>query len=80
MATDFSNPQSRNESILQNMLGAANELGLPESRIEALLMELLEQQKKLFNLPEEAGTYVLKVTVVEDVPTYEWSTIEAGGN
>lgn len=79
MPIEFNNPQSRNESILQNMLGAANELGLPESRIEALLMALLEQQKRLFNLPEEAGTYVLKVTVVDDVPTYEWSTIEAGG-
>lgn len=35
-------PQSRNEAILENMLGADNELGAPQSRIEKLLMELLE--------------------------------------
>ena len=33
---------SRNENILENILGANNELGEPQSRIEALLMELLE--------------------------------------
>lgn len=38
----FDRPQSRNEAILQNMLGASNELGRPQSRIEALLMALLE--------------------------------------
>lgn len=35
--------KSRNEDILENMLGAHNELGEPKSRIEALLMQLLEQ-------------------------------------
>lgn len=35
-------PLSRNEAILQNMLGADNELLPPESRIEALLQQLLE--------------------------------------
>lgn len=39
---DFENPQSRNEAILQNMLGADNPLGEPLSRIEALLMQVLE--------------------------------------
>lgn len=34
-------PESRNEAILQNMLGADNELLAPESRIETLLQELL---------------------------------------
>lgn len=34
-------PESRNEAILQNMLGADNTLGEPESRIETLLQELL---------------------------------------
>lgn len=38
----FNRPQSRNEAILQNMLGASNELERPQSRIEALLMALLE--------------------------------------
>lgn len=42
MADEFDAPQSRNEAILQNMLGADNELGDPMSRIEALLMQLLE--------------------------------------
>ena len=42
MADGFDNPQSRNEAILQNMLGANNELGDPLSRIEALLMQVLE--------------------------------------
>lgn len=39
---DFEAPQSRNEAILQNMLGAENELGDPLSRIEALLMQVLD--------------------------------------
>ena len=43
MSHDFGEPQSRNEAILQNMLGADNELGEPQSRIEELLMEILEQ-------------------------------------
>lgn len=38
---DFDAPESRNEAILQNMLGAENELGDPLSRIEALLMQVL---------------------------------------
>ena len=38
----FAEPQSRNEAILQNALGANNELGDPQSRIEELLMELVE--------------------------------------
>ena len=41
MADGFDNPQSRNEAILQNILGADNALGDPLSRIEALLMQLL---------------------------------------
>lgn len=39
---DFGSPESRNEAILQNMLGAENPLGEPLSRIEALLMQVLE--------------------------------------
>lgn len=35
--------QSRNENILENMLGASNPLGAPQSREEALLMQLLEK-------------------------------------
>lgn len=39
----FDAPQSRNEAILQNILGANNVLGEPQSRIEALLMQILDQ-------------------------------------
>lgn len=39
---DFEKPESRNEAILQNMLGADNPLGEPLSRIEALLMQVLQ--------------------------------------
>lgn len=38
---EFDNPQSRNEAILQNILGADNSLLPPESRIETLLQQLL---------------------------------------
>ena len=48
--SDFGAPQSRNEAILQNMLGAENELGDPMSRIEDLLMQLLEILQPLAEL------------------------------
>ena len=35
--------QSRNENILENMLGASNPLGEPQSREESLLMQLLDK-------------------------------------
>ena len=38
----FDAPQSRNEAILQNILGANNELAPTQSRIEALLKQILE--------------------------------------
>ena len=38
---EFESPQSRNEAILQNILGAENSLLPPESRIETLLQQLL---------------------------------------
>ena len=43
MATTFDAPESRNEAILQNMLGEDNELLAPESRIEVLLLALLQK-------------------------------------
>lgn len=43
MTYDFGAPQSRNEAILQNMLGADNDLLPPFSRIEELLIDLLEK-------------------------------------
>lgn len=43
MSTTFDAPQSRNEAILQNMLGANNTLEEPQSRIEELLQDILEE-------------------------------------
>jgi hypothetical protein len=34
-------PQSRNEAIVQNILGATNEIPEPQSRMEVLLQEIL---------------------------------------
>lgn len=45
--TVFAAPQSRNEAILQNMLGAKNELQEPMSRIEVLLIAVLEKLESL---------------------------------
>ena len=67
---------SRNEDILENLLGAQNELGDPQSRIEALLMQIVDQNTKMLNLPTVAGDYSLKVTVVDNEPSYEWTSIE----
>lgn len=39
----FDDPQSRNEAILQNLLGADNVLVDPESRIEAILQSILNE-------------------------------------
>ncbi|MBR1471869.1 MAG: hypothetical protein IJ600_09550 [Lachnospiraceae bacterium] len=61
----FPKPQSRNEAILQNMLGADNVLEPPQSRVEALLWEILESggggggttdYEHLNNLPQINGT------------------------
>ena len=43
VTTVFEAPESRNEAILQNMLGEDNELSAPESRIEVLLLALLQK-------------------------------------
>lgn len=40
---EFNTPESRNEAILQNILGADNELVPPQSRIETLLQLLLKE-------------------------------------
>lgn len=41
MAEEFRTPQSANEAILQNILGAENILRAPESRVEKLLLAIL---------------------------------------
>ena len=47
MTYDFGEPQSRNEAILQNMLGAENEILPPMSRIEELLIDLWEELQEM---------------------------------
>lgn len=47
MTYEFGEPQSRNEAILQNMLGANNEILPPFRRIEMLLIDLLEQLQSM---------------------------------
>ena len=56
MAEEFDAPQSRNEAILQNMLGADNDLLPPQSRIEKLLQDLLESGYLV--TPEEVAQFV----------------------
>lgn len=41
--SEFETPESRNEAILQNILGADNVLEPPQSRIEVLLQLLLKE-------------------------------------
>lgn len=59
---DFDTPQSRNEAILQNILGADNELVEPQSRIEVLLQAILEQGA----LNTKNFTLIETVEVTED--------------
>lgn len=47
MPNEFEFPQSRNEAILQNMLGANNDLLPPFSRIEVLLTMLLGEWQEI---------------------------------
>ena len=62
----FDTPQSRNEAILQNMLGADNELLPPESRIETLLQMILEQGSG------DAGSY----NQLSDKPQIDGTTLQ----
>lgn len=59
MSNSYDAPQSANEAILQNMLGEDNELREPQSRIETLLLALLEKGVPM--IPEEDGDYKLRV-------------------
>lgn len=68
--------KSRNEKILENILGADNQLQAPQSRIETLLQAILEQGD--ISKPESAGTYALQVSIVDDAPVYSWVAIDVG--
>lgn len=54
--------QSRNENILENMLGASNPLGEPQSREEALLMQLLNKLKVLETAVRWKGVTTTELT------------------
>lgn len=59
MSVIFDEPESRNEAILQNMLGAENELPEPQSRIEDLLQQILLMWQDYGGLtPEEIAAAV----------------------
>lgn len=55
--------KSRNEKILENILGADNALDAPVSRIEALLLELLDLVQSLKVTAESDGEGTVKVSV-----------------
>lgn len=71
---EFDKPQSRNEAILQNMLGANNELEPPQSRIEALLQKIAEQMPEA-NPSEGTTTGTLDRLKIGD----EIYSVEGGG-
>lgn len=80
---EFDAPQSRNEAILQNMLGANNVIGEPESRIEALLIQILEQGgisgEKFNELAREEWVYN-KVIPDGDMIVYPGKNISSRNN
>lgn len=71
----FDKPQSRNEAILQNMLGANNELEPPKSRVEALLQELSGKMPEA-NPSEGTTTGTLERLKIGD----EIYSVEGGGS
>lgn len=58
----FDTPQSTNEAILQNMMGASNALKPPQSRIEKLLLELLEKIGSIENVVRYIGVTTTEIT------------------
>lgn len=65
---DFETPQSRNEAILQNILGAENELEPPQSRIEELLQEIAVDAKVTDDAIAELKTALDEMVVVSTTP------------
>jgi hypothetical protein len=71
----FDKPQSRNEAILQNMLGANNELEPPKSRVEALLQDIAGQMPEA-NPSEGTTTGTLeRIKIGDDI-----YSVEGGGS
>lgn len=69
--SEFGTPESRNEAILQNILGGDNPLLYPESRIETLLLAMLYKD----NI--DASTNPNISAALEYIKT-NWSTYDAG--
>lgn len=75
-------PLSRNEALLQNALGEHNEVGDPQSRIEALLAELVDAIQAgggtadgvayLTEAPTSANTDGLKFVVLSSDPATKY--------
>lgn len=76
-------PLSRNEAYLQNALGESHELGDPQSRIEALLQELVEAIQAgggqadsiayVTEAPTSPNTEGLKFVVLSSVPATRYA-------
>lgn len=69
--SEFGLPESRNEAILQNILGGTNTLVYPESRIEVLLLALLKNS----NVDASGNENVM--TALTNVKT-DWNNYETG--
>ena len=69
--SEFGQPQSRNEAILQNILGGSNPIVYPFSRIEVLLLALLEKTNV------DASNNENVMAVLDNIKT-DWSTYSTG--
>ena len=69
--SEFWEPMSRNEAILQNILGAENELADPQSEIETILMAILEGDTTLEILPTCSTSEMLLAILNSEAYTKE---------
>lgn len=69
--SEFGAPQSRNEAILQNILGGNNPILYPFSRIEVLLLALMEKT----NVDASNNDNVM--AVLENIKT-DWASYDTG--
>ena len=62
--SDFGAPQSRNEAILQNILGAENELPDPQSNIEKLLQAILYEDETIVDFEPASRAELLLYAIL----------------
>ena len=67
---------SRNEDLLENILGASNEYGEPQSRNEAILQNILGEQNEL--LPPVSRIETLLLQLKDAMPSGEIEITENG--